>query len=200
MTVSAARAPRRVSLRLPGVGEFAAAVLLGVGIALSLALLSLVAKLTHVSPLPAPLAVAFAEHLIGKATLGMRLWIPIGLALHLAYVTGATVTIAAITRALGPCRLNLGSSLAAALGLWILAGLIFMPLSGWGFFGTGLGLPVLYTILATHVLYGIFLWGGLWLAYRDSPPTGWARQPVASGAGNAPEARGPQSRGRDHRG
>jgi hypothetical protein len=189
MTVSAARAPRRVSLRAPGISEVAAAILLGVGIALSLALLSLVAKLSHVSPLPAPLAVAFAEHLIGKATLGMRLLIPVGLDFHLAYVAAATVTITAVTRALGRRRLRLGSSLAAATGLWILAGLIFMPFSGWGFFGAGIGLPVLYTILATHVLYGIFLWGGLWLADRDTPV-------VAIGAGSAAR----QSRARDHRG
>jgi hypothetical protein len=154
---------------MPRPGEFSAALLLGVGIGLSLALFSLVAKLTGVSPIPAPLAAAFAVHLIGKVTLGMRLVIPVGLAFHLAYVTGATVTYAALAHALGRRRLNLGYSLAAALLLWVIAGVIFMPYIGWGFFGTGLGLPVLYTILATHVLYGVFLWGGLWLAYRDSP-------------------------------
>ena len=58
----------------------------------------LLAKVTLGSAGPRdPLAVAFAARLFGKATLGMAL-LPVGLLLHVGYVTAATVAAAAVLR------------------------------------------------------------------------------------------------------
>jgi hypothetical protein len=41
-----------------------------------------------------------------------------------------------------------------------------VPYVGWGLFGFGLGVGAAVNLLATHLLYGAFLWAGLWVAFR----------------------------------
>lgn len=56
----------------PAASDLVAAAVLGVGIALSLSALTLVAMAEDVGRLPMPVAVAAAAHAFGKQTLGMR--------------------------------------------------------------------------------------------------------------------------------
>ena len=149
----------------PAAADLAAAAVVGAGIALSLSALMLAAKLEKVSGPPDPLAVAFAARLFGKAALGSAL-LPVGLLLHTGYLMTATVAAAAVLRR----PLSLAPALAVAAGLWVLAGVIIMPLTGWGVFGAGLGTATVLNILAVHVLYGLFLWAGFWAAFRGTAP------------------------------
>jgi hypothetical protein len=145
--------------------DLAAAAIVGAGIALALSALMLVAKLEKVSGPPDPLAVAFAARLFGKAALGTAL-LPVGLLLHVGYLTTATVAAAAVLRR----PLDPAAAFAVALGLWVLAGAIIVPYVGWGIFGAGLGAATVLNILAVHILYGAFLWAGSWLAFRSAAP------------------------------
>lgn len=87
---------------------------------------------------------------------------PVGLLLHVGYVSTATV-IAAVWF---PRRLGAVAAFGTALGLWIIAGVSIMPFVGWGLFGFGLGVGAAANLLATHLLFGVFLWAGLWVAFR----------------------------------
>jgi len=147
--------------------ELTAAVVVGVGISLSLSTLMLVAIMEHVSKLPMPLAVAFAAHVFGKATLRMTLLLPVGLLLHVGYVSTATVVARMVFRR----RLGVVAAFGTALGLWVLAGVSVLPYLGWGVFGAGLGGAAVLSVLAVHLLYGAFLWVGSWLG-AGGPNTG----------------------------
>jgi hypothetical protein len=157
------------------VPDLVAAGVVGVGISLSLSALMLVAKMMHIGALPAPLGVAFAAHLFGSATLAKSTLLPLGLLLHVGYVSTATVIAAVVFRR----RLGAVAAFGTALGLWVLAGVSIVPYVGWGLFGFGLGVGAAVNLLATHLLYGAFLWAGLWVAFRRptaSPVPG--RSPV----------------------
>jgi len=147
--------------------ELTAAVVVGVGISLSLSTLMLVAIMEHVSKLPMPLAVAFAAHVFGRATLGMTLLLPVGLLLHVGYVSTATV----VERMVFHCRLGVVAAFGTALGLWVLAGVSVLPYLRWGVFGAGMGRGAVLSVLAVHLLYGAFLWIGSWLG-AGGPNTG----------------------------
>ncbi len=167
---------------IPAVPELIAAGILGDGISLSLSTLMLVAKLQHITALPMPLSVAFAAHLFGKATLGKTLLLPIGLLLHVGYVSTATVIAAVVFRR----HRGFAAAFGTALVLWMLAGVSILPYVGWGLFGLGLGAGAAGNVLAVHLLYGAFLWAGFWLAFRTSPsekPAESARAPVTTAAG-----------------
>lgn len=137
----------------------------GAGLALSLAALKLAAHVTHLSPLPAPLGVAFAKTVFPKGSLGPHGLVWAGLGLHVAYVGGATVAYVAVLRA----RIGAVTALGWAVGLWVFAGLVFAPLVGWGFFAAGLGAGAAVNLLAIHLLYGVFLWAGARVAFRGAP-------------------------------
>ncbi|SDX59928.1 hypothetical protein SAMN05661080_00520 [Modestobacter sp. DSM 44400] len=159
--------------RGPAVRDLVAAAVMGAGISLSLSALLVVATVEQVSRLPMPLAVAFAAHLFGKATLGMKLLLPVGLLLHVGYVSTATlVAVAALGRRRDAVRLRVltafGTAFGTALALWVLAGLSVLPYVGWGPFALGLGAGAAVEVLAVHLLYGAFLWAGLWLVFRRS--------------------------------
>lgn len=156
----------------PAVPDLVAAELVGVGIALSLSALLVVATVEQVSRLPMPLAVAFAAHLFGKSTLGMKLLLPVGLLLHVGYVSTATlIAVAALGRRRNArigVRTAVCTAFGTALGLWVLAGLSVLPYVGWGPFALGLGAGAAVEVLVVHLLYGAFLWAGLWLVFRRS--------------------------------
>jgi hypothetical protein len=124
----------------------------------------LVSQVAKLSPLPAPLGVAFATVVFGKGTLGARALPWVGLALHVGYVGGATVAYVVAFRSLLGAR----SAFLAAGALWILAGLVFAPVVGWGFFAVGLGVGAVLNVLAVHVAFAIALWSGSWLAFRTA--------------------------------
>lgn len=152
----------------PSGPDVLAAGVVGVGIALALSALMLLAKIEGVSRLPMPLGAAFAAHLFGKATLGMKGLLPVGLGLHVGYVaTTSVIALLVFGRRLGAV-----AAVGSALVLWVVAGLTVLPYVGWGVFGLGLGAAAALNVLAVHAVYGAFLWAGSWAAFRsaDMPP------------------------------
>ncbi len=155
------------------VPEVLAAAVLGVGIALALSALLLLTKIEGVSRLPMPLGAAFAAHLFGQATLGMKGLLAVGVGLHVGYVATATVLAVVV---LGR-RLGAVAAFGTALVLWVVAGLTVLPFVGWGLFGFGLGTPAALNVLVVHAVYGAFLWAGAWVASR-SPTAGPSQVPA----------------------
>jgi len=158
-----------------------AAGVLGVGTALALSALLLLTKVEGVTRLPTPLGAAFAAHLFGAGTLGMKGVLAVGVGLHVGYV--ATATIIAVL-AFGR-RLGAVAAFSTALALWVVAGLTVLPYVGWGLFGAGLGAAAALNVLAVHVVYGAFLWAGAWVDFR-SPAT--TPSPAPETPSNAPLA------------
>jgi hypothetical protein len=135
------------------IADTARAVVFGIAVALSLSTLILVAKTTKVSPLPAPLGVAFTHWLFGSH-LSERSLLPVGLALHVGWVTSATVAYVVLFRR----RLTLVNALLVAATMWLVANLVFVPLIGWGVFASAQGGKVIATIALTHLVYALFVW------------------------------------------
>lgn len=154
------RSIRRVG-EVPSQRDVAAATFLGIVVALSLSTLLLVAQQVHASPLPMPLAVAFVVRLVGKGAIAPTVLLPVGLALHVAYVTAATVAwVVVFRRRLGPL-----SAFAAAVVLWLLAGLVFLPFVGWGLFGLGLGASAALFAAGVHLVFWVLLWAAGWVGF-----------------------------------
>jgi hypothetical protein len=141
--------------------DLAAGAAVGVGVALSLASLLLVAQVTGLSPLPAPLGVAFAKTVLPSGTAGPHGLLWIGLGLHVVYVGSATVGYLAVARD----RASAVSALGWAAGLWVVAGIVFAPLVGWGWFAAGLGVGGFVNLLAVHAAFGCFVWVGAQVLY-----------------------------------
>ncbi|MDQ6754522.1 MAG: hypothetical protein M3017_14265 [Actinomycetota bacterium] len=148
-----------VRAALPDLG---AAAILGLAIAMSVTAVMLVAEMEHVGALPMPLGVVFAAHLIGAATLGKQLLLPVGLLLHVGYLVTVTVIAAVVFRR----RLGAAAAFGTAAVLWALAGVSVVPYVGWGLFGFGLGVGAALNLFIIHVLFGVFLWAGFWVAFR----------------------------------
>lgn len=145
----------------PTLTDLVATVMLGIGIALSLSALMLVAAMQGVSRLPMPLAVAFAAHLFGKAALGSAL-VPVGLLLHVGYLTATALLPHILFRR----PLGAVAAFGTAAVLWVIAGLTIVPYVGWGVFGTGLGAGAALNVLLVHLGFAVFLWVGSWLLFR----------------------------------
>jgi hypothetical protein len=106
-----------------------------------------------ISPMPKPVALAFAQALLGKVPL------PVGLLFHVAYVTAVVVLYVALFRH----RITFKNALGYGLVLWVVALVIFFPIIGWGLLGLGVGPKLIIASLIPHVLFALFLWGlGRW--------------------------------------
>ncbi len=103
-----------------------------------------------VSPLPAPLGLAFADRLFGA-----KLPLPAGLGFHLAWVTLWSVAYVALWRD----RLSFGRALVLAAALAALVLLAFFPFVGWGLLGLAVSPKLIAVALASHLLFALLVWG-----------------------------------------
>lgn len=127
------------------------------------AVVMIVLKKNGLSPVPAPLGLAFADTLLHR-----HLPLPVGLVFHLAYVTfwGTAFVLFAYPR-LSAARIAV---LSAAL--YVFALLVFVPIVGWGIFGVKVGPGVAGGLAITHALFGLFLWLSCrWLFRPDTSGT-----------------------------
>jgi len=142
----------------------------GIGIATGvlLALLNVIALKSHISPLPKPLGLAFAETLLGQ-----QMPLPVGLLFHLAWVTFFSVAYVALWRD----RLTLGNAMILAAFLWLLAMAVFFPIVGWGLFGLKVSPKLIIPTTVSHVLFGVILWGlaRIVFGHGSSPHTSHSR-------------------------
>ena len=130
--------------------EWWKAIFVGVATGVILAVLNVIALKSHVSPLPKPLGLAFAETVFGR-----ELPLPIGLFFHLAWVTFFSVVYVLLWRT----TLTLMNALILASALWLATVVIFFPIVGWGFLGLAVSPALLLPVTVSHVLFALILWG-----------------------------------------
>lgn len=135
---------------------------LGVGVATSaiLAGLNVIALKSHVSPLPKPLGLAFAETIFGHG-----LPLPVGLLFHLAWVACFSLVYVVFWRT----ALTLQNAVILAAGLWLAVLVVFFPLVGWGLLGLAVSPKLIIPVTVSHLLFALILWGLCRLAFGQSP-------------------------------
>jgi hypothetical protein len=133
------------------------AVGLGIVVALILSAVGAAARQAGVTPLPAPVALTFAETVVGGASLPPA----IGILFHTVWVTVMTAGFVAASRE----ALTGPRALGFALALWIVALVVFFPIIGWGIAGLAIGPQLIVGALVPHLIYGLLLWGGAKLVF-----------------------------------
>lgn len=131
--------------------DLAKAAAIGILNAILLSAVMVPAFRAGLAPMPQQPSLAFAETLLHR-----RLPLPIGLLFHVAYVTFWSIAFVVFARE----RLTWRNALFLALGLWLVALLVFFPIIGWGVLGLALGPKVLVASLIPHLLFALFLWLG----------------------------------------
>lgn len=129
--------------------SYAKAIGVGIATAVILSAVMLLGLKTGISPLPKPLALAFANTLLGA-----DLPLPVGLLFHVAWVTLWSVVYVVLFWD----HLGFGRALALGLVLWLLVLVAFFPYVGWGFLGLDAGTLVPVAALMQHVLFALVLW------------------------------------------
>jgi hypothetical protein len=142
---------RRMSVRDGG-----KSIIVGIGTGVILAALNVVALKSHISPLPKPLGLAFAEALFDRS-----LPLPVGLLFHLAWVTFFSVAYVILWRD----RLTFRNALGLAAFLWLIALAVFFPIVGWGFLGLNISAMLILPVTVSHLLFAVILWGLARLAF-----------------------------------
>jgi hypothetical protein len=138
----------------------------GVATAVILSAVMITAMKVGVSPMPKPLAVAFAGTLLNA-----KVPLPVGLLFHVAWVTLWSVAYVVVFRD----RLTLARALGLGLALWVLVLVGFFPFVGWGFVGFAVSLKLIVAALASHMLFALVLWALSQWAFstrRDASPAG----------------------------
>lgn len=124
--------------------------LAGVLATLAMSLLMLAGMVTGIAPMPEPIPKALAALVFGAAPQPVLM----GAAIvgHLGY---GAAWAAGLFSVQDPVSLGQGIGLGA--GLWILMGVGFLPLLGWGAFGTAIDPRIAVATLALHLVYGAAL-------------------------------------------
>ena len=127
---------------------------LGIGIVTSLLLSTVMvpAIKSSISPLPKPLSLAFATTLFGR-----KLFMPVGLLFHVAYVTFWSMAYVALFWN----RLTFMRALWLALVLWGLVLVFFFPFVGWGFLGLAITPQVDSRLICAPLSFCFFLVGAV---------------------------------------
>lgn len=140
-------------------GEWLKAIGVGIVTALLLSAVMVPALRLGVSPLPAPLGLAFAQTVLGRP-----LPMPVGLLFHLVYVVFWSVALIVVLR--GDVRLRHAAALG--LALWVLVLVVFFPVVGWGLLGLEVGPELIVGSFVPHVLFAVFLWALSRLTFAKS--------------------------------
>jgi hypothetical protein len=130
--------------------EWGKAAVVGIATGALLALLNIIALKAHLSPLPKPLGLAFAETMTGR-----QLPLPVGLLFHLVWVTFWSIVYLVLWRD----DLTLKNAAVLAAALWLLAAVVFLPLVGWGVFGAAISLKLMLPLTVSHFGFAVILWG-----------------------------------------
>lgn len=136
--------------------EWVKAIAIGIAVAVLTGVIMFAGMRTGISPLPRPLALAFAETLMGRS-----LPLPVGLLFHVAWVTLFSVVYVVLFRD----ALTFMRAIWLAIVLWALVLVFFFPLVGWGFLGVAETPMLIGAAAVSHLLFAIFLWGLCRLAF-----------------------------------
>lgn len=146
--------------------DYAKAIGVGIVTAVVLSAIMVTGLKTGVSPMPKPLALAFATTLFDT-----KLPLPVGLLFHVAWVTLWSV----IYVVLFWDRLTFGRALGLGLALWVLVLVAFFPYVGWGFLGLGVSPMLIVAALVSHVLFALVLWALSAWVFGTHPEAGTHR-------------------------
>lgn len=134
---------------------YALAIAVGIITSVLLSLIMVPAFKLGLSPFPKPLALAFAQRILGPVPLA------VGLFFHVVYVTFWSVVYLVVFE-----RLTFLNALWLAFLLWVLVLVVFFPIVGWGFLGLAVSPELIAASLVPHLLFALFLWPlGRW-AFR----------------------------------
>lgn len=137
-------------------------IIIGVVISVITAVMMMVMMKVGALPLPKPLGLAFAEKITGRT-----LPLPAGMLFHMMYVTFWSVVFVRFFP-----RRDIVTALALAAVLWVLVLVIFFPVVGWGFAGSGVSPKLIPAALMPHMLFGLLLWALNKYAHRKAAVTG----------------------------
>jgi hypothetical protein len=138
--------------------DFWKAVGIGIATAVILSVIAIMGQKTEISPLPKPLALAFAETILGR-----KLPLPVGLLFHVAWVTAFSIVYVVLYRH----KMTFGRALGLAAVLWISVLVVFFPIVGWGFFGLNVSPMLIVGSAVPHLLFAIILWGLCRVSFHD---------------------------------
>lgn len=123
----------------------------GVVATLAMSVVMILGTVTGRSPMPMPVPAAIVGQILGGG-LPQPLIALLAAVSHLAFGGVAGAVLAAIAR---PVTFLKG--LGWGLVLWVVMGLVFLPLVGWGLFGTSIAPQIAVATLILHLIYGIVL-------------------------------------------
>lgn len=129
----------------------------------------LLGTIAGTSPMPEPVPVAGVK--VGLGLVGVALpkaaVVLLGFASHLLY--------GALWGAVGWAVLRIDGAVegvAFGVGLWVLMGLVVLPILGWGPFGVGVAVPIAVVTLALHLIYGACLGAAYERVLPEAAPAG----------------------------
>ncbi|MDE2078934.1 MAG: hypothetical protein KGI73_00955 [Patescibacteria group bacterium] len=136
------------------------AVAVGFLTAVGTAVFSIAMMRLGLSPLPKPVAGAFAATLLGHPVP-----LPVGILFHVVYVTFWGFLYVYLFRN----RLTFLNALWLGLFLWLVVLVGFFPYIGWGFFGLAIGPKLIVGSLVPHLVFVVLVWAfAKWLVSRSA--------------------------------
>jgi hypothetical protein len=134
----------------------------GVVATIAMSILMLLALVSGNSPMPQPVPKAIVTQLFGSG-IPKPMLMGLAVGLHLGYGGVFGAVLAWIAR-----PVTLWKGLALGVGLWALMQVTFLPLLGWGLFGTAITPKIAVATLVLHLVYGSVL---SWPLDRDTLTT-----------------------------
>jgi hypothetical protein len=150
-------------------GELWRSIAVGIATGAILAVLNILALQGHLSPMPKPLGLAFAETVFRT-----HLPLPVGLLFHLVWVTAFSVVYVALWRH----DLTFKNAVILAAVLWLVVLVVFFPIVGWGFFGLAVGARLIIPATVSHLVFAVVLWGLCRMAFGRSARPDQSQAPV----------------------
>lgn len=122
---------------------------------LGMTVLMLIGVAAGLSPMPSPIPIALAHWLLGD--LPKSVLLIFGMVAHFLYGGAAGAVLLAVLRE----RTGILWGLAFGALLWLGMQIVFLPLLGWGLFGSAVTPRIAVATLVLHLVYGAILgWGG----------------------------------------
>lgn len=127
----------------------------GIAATLAMSVLMVAGTVTGMSPIPEPIPKAIVLTIVGSSLPPLVL-MGLSVGAHLTY--GGLFGAALGTAVDEP---GVVGGVALGIGLWAILGVVFLPLVGWGLFGTGVTPRIAVATLVLHLIYGVVLGVGL---------------------------------------
>jgi len=126
----------------------------GLAATLAMTVVMLLGMISKLSPMPAPIPIALAKWAFGA--LPKPALMGIGMFAHFLYGGVAGLVFSLVFKN----RVGIWKGLGWGILLWLGMQLVFLPLLGWGVFGSAISPKIAVATLVLHLIYGSMLsWG-----------------------------------------